>query len=222
VLLAEAQCNQARIAISIAKKSLEDCRILAPADGRVQKKFFDQGSLLVPGSPVYTLVDNTLLELECNLPSYQLSGISLGQRAVFTTPTWGTQTFQAIVAAISPMVESDNRTVKIKLKISNPGEKLRSGMYARGLIHVGREEQALVIPRSALVGEESDSRSGSVYVVEDGRAILRDVRVGGIKRDLLWIYSGLEQNSNVIVEVGPTLKDGIPVRVSAASQPREH
>jgi RND family efflux transporter MFP subunit len=208
VKLSQAECNRARVAISIAQKSIQDCRIIAPARGRVHKKFFDQGSLLVPGSPVYRLVDNALLELECDLPSYQLSGIRLGQKAEFTTPTWGEETFQGIVAAISPMVASDNRTVKIKLKISNRSEKLRSGMFARGLIHIGREEQALVIPRSALVGEE-----GGVYVVEDGKAHLRPVTVGGTQKDLLWIKSGLTPNINVIIEVGPTLKDGTAVRV---------
>jgi RND family efflux transporter MFP subunit len=212
--VAEAQCNQARSAISIAEKSLQDCRIVALADGRVQKKSFDVGSLLVPGSPVYTLIDNTRLELECDLPSYQLADIRIGQKAVFTTPTWGEQTFEGAVAAISPMVESDNRTIKIKLKISNPGEKLRSGMFANGVIEIGREKEALVIPRSALVGEESSSRSGSVYVVENGRAHLRDVRVGGVRRDLLWITQGLNPLDYVITEVGPTLRDGSAVRIS--------
>jgi RND family efflux transporter MFP subunit len=221
VKLAEAQCKQARVAISIAKKSLEDCRILALAAGRVHKKYYDPGSLLVPGSPVYTLVDNTLLELECSIPSYQFSGIRIGQEAEFTTPTWADQTFPARVSAINPTVESDNRTVKIMLKISNPGEKLRSGMFARGLIRVDREEQALVIPRSALVGEEGNSKSGSVYIVEDGHAVLHDVQIGGMRRDLLWIVSGLNTNDNVIIEVGPSLKDGIAVRTSEQSRPRE-
>jgi RND family efflux transporter MFP subunit len=187
----------------------------------VQKRHFDPGSLLVPGSPVYTLVDNTLLDLECSLPSYQLSGIRLGQKAEFTTPTWAGQTFQARVSAISPIVESHNRTATLKLKISNPGEKLRSGMFARGLIHVGREEKALVVPRSALVGEEGESSSGSVYVVEEGKAVLRDVEVGGIQRDMLWIIDGLNLNDEVIIEVGPTLKDGGRVRSSAAPQSKE-
>jgi len=147
VRLAEAQCGQARAALAIANKALKDCRIFAPAQGQVQKSYFDQGSLVSPGAPLCTLVDNSQLELECVVPSYQLASVRLGQRAEFTTPTWGERRFAGIVVAVNPTVESDNRSVKLKLKIGNPGGELRSGMYARGEITTGREKGVLVIPR---------------------------------------------------------------------------
>ena len=88
VRLAEAQCGQARAALAIAEKSLKDCKIYAPAGGHVQKKYFDNGSLLAPGVSLYTLVDNSQLELECVVPSYQLAKHpSRGSERRFETPT---------------------------------------------------------------------------------------------------------------------------------------
>jgi membrane fusion protein, multidrug efflux system len=213
VRLAEAQCNQARAALAIAAKALRDCKIYAPAAGYVQKKLLDQGSLISPGAPLCTLVDNSQLELECVIPSYQLATVRVGQRAEFTTPTWGERKFEGIVAAVNPSVESDNRSVKLKLKIGNAGGELRSGMYARGEITTGREKGVLVIPRDSLIPEKNGADSSGVYVVRNGKATRLTVQIGGTLQDRVWVKQGLAIGEMVITEIGPSLKDGVPVRI---------
>jgi RND family efflux transporter MFP subunit len=213
VRLAQAQTEQARAALAIAAKALKDCKIFAPAQGQVQKRFFDQGSLVTPGSPLCTLVDNSRLELECVIPSYQLASVRPGQRAEFTTPTWGERRFEGIVAAINPTVESDNRSVKVKLRISNPGGELRSGMYARGKITTGREKNALVIPRDALIPEKEGSETAGVFVVREGKARRLDIRIGASQLERVWVKQGLAVGDLVITEIGPSLREGVSVRI---------
>ena len=212
VRVAEAQCGQARAAVAIAEKALKDCKIFAPANGQVQKRYFDKGSLLTPGASLYTLVDNGQLELECVIPSYRLASIRLGQRAFFTTPTWGDRKFAGTVSAVNPVIESDNRSVKLLLTIANPGGELRSGMYARGEITTGREENALVIPRDSLIPEPEQTDTGSVYVIREGKARRVQVQIGGSQQDLVWVRAGLNEGESVITEIGPSLKDGAAVR----------
>ncbi len=214
VRLAEAQVSQARSAVAIAEKALKDCRITAPAEGRVQKRFYDEGTLLAPGSSLYTLVDNSRLELACLLPSYRLADIRTGQRGFFTTPTWGERRFECMVSAVNPAVESDNRSVKVLLRTANPGGALRVGMYARGEIVIRREPGALIIPRTALITAREESEAGQVFVVTDGRALKRDVQVGGVRQESVWIRQGLKDGDLVVVEIGPTLKEGLAVRVA--------
>jgi RND family efflux transporter MFP subunit len=211
--LAQAQIEQARTAVAITEKALKDCRISAPADGQVRRKYLDRGSLLVPGATIYSLVDNARLELECLVPSYQLAGVTLGRRVIFMTPTWGERRFEGKVSAINPMVESDNRSIKVLVKIANPGGELRSGMFARGEIEVRVETGAIVIPRSALIAEQEQTTSGSVYLVSNGKAVRRVVQVGGVRQDQLWIQQGLAAGDQVIVDIGPALKDGTAVKI---------
>jgi RND family efflux transporter MFP subunit len=213
VKLAEAQCEQARAAISIAAKALKDCRIAAPADGQVQRRFFDQGTIISPGQTLYTLVDNARLELECLIPSYRLAEIRTGLAALFTTPTFGERKFEGTVSAISPMVEPDNRSVRVALQVSNSRGELRSGMFCRGAIVVRRQPDAVVIPRPALITEEEDPTSGSVYVVSEGTARRRTVRIGGVREDGIWVREGLDRGELIIVEIGPSIKDGSPVKI---------
>lgn len=214
ISLAEAQCGQARAALAIAEKALKDCKIFSPAEGHVQKRYYDQGSLLTPGAALYTLVDNSQLELECVVPSYQLANIRPGQRATFQTPTWGDRQFEGTVSAINPEVESDNRSVKVKLKISNPGRELRSGMYAKGEIITGREPQALLIPRDSLIPGEEGSEKASVYAVREGKAHRVAIVIGDTQEGLVWVRQGLQEGDRVITEIGPSLKEGAPVRLS--------
>lgn len=213
VRLAEAQCEQARAALAIAQKALKDCKIFAPAAGQVQKRFFDKGSLLAAGVSLCSLVDNSRLELECVIPSYQLASVRLGQKAGFTTPTWGDRIFEGTVAAINPSIESDSRSVKLKLKIGNPGGELRSGMYARGEIVTARQADAIVIPRDSLIAEEGKSGEAGVYVVRDGKAERVAVEIGGTQNERVWIRKGLNAGELVVTEIGPSLKQGMRVRV---------
>jgi membrane fusion protein, multidrug efflux system len=214
VRLAEAQCGQAKAALAIAEKALKDCKIFAPVQGHVQKKYFDRGSLLLPGASLCSLIDNNQLELECVIPSYQLAAIKMGQRALFTTPTWGNRHFEGIVSAIIPEIESDNRSVKLKLSISNPGGELRSGMYARGEIITGRQPNALIIPRDSLIPEKSGSGIAGVFVVRGGKAQRVAIQIGDSQEERVWVKQGLSEGDVVIVEIGPSLKEGTPVRAA--------
>ena len=134
-------------------------------------KYFDKGSLLTPGVPLYTIVDNSRLELECVVPSYQLSSIRVGQSATFQTPTWASVRFEGTVSAINPEIESDSRSVKVKLKIANLRGELRTGMYAEGAIVTGRDPQAILIPRDSLIPEKEGSEIATVFIVKEGKAI---------------------------------------------------
>jgi membrane fusion protein (multidrug efflux system) len=214
VKLSEAQCGQAHAAISVAEKARRDCAVVAPEDGRVQRKYIDTGSLASPGAPLYNIVDNSRLELECNVPASHLSGIRLGQRVTFTTPTFGERRFEGAVAAVNPIVESDNRSVKVSVRISNPADELLSGMFARGGIDIRRQTSVPVVPRIALIAESDAAEKGSLYVIEEGKARRRSVQVGGIQQDRVWVQEGIRPGDWVIIEIGPNLKDGTPVRRS--------
>jgi membrane fusion protein, multidrug efflux system len=214
VRLAEAQCGQARATLAISEKALKDCSIYSPTEGQIQKRYFDKGSLLSPGVALYVIVDNNQMELQCVIPSYQLAKLNLGQRATFNTPTYGEKAFEGIVSAINPEVESENRSVTVKLRISNLKGELRSGMYAKGEIVTHKEARALVIPRDSLIAEKESSETAGVYVVREGKARRIEIEIGDSQLGEVWVRRGLQEGEMVISEIGPSLKDGIPVRIS--------
>jgi membrane fusion protein (multidrug efflux system) len=193
---------------------LRDCSIYAPAGGHVQKRWVDEGSLLIPGSSIFTVVDNSRLELECVVPSYYLPSIKSGQEAEFTTPSWGDKTFKGVLSAINPMVQPENRSLVVKVKVQNPEMKLRSGMYARGFIATGKITNVPVIPNDALIPEEGESSEyADVFVVEGGVVKRRRIRLGGKGQDKVWVQGGLNAGDLLVIERGPSLEEGLRVRV---------
>ncbi|MDR1728912.1 MAG: efflux RND transporter periplasmic adaptor subunit [Acidobacteriota bacterium] len=212
VTLAEAQVKQARAALAVVEKSLRDCKVTAPASGQVQKRNFDKGTLVAAGSPLLTLVDNGQLELECEVPSHQLAAIRPGQKATFQTPTWGGRLFNGVVSSVNPAVAAASRSAKVILRIGNPGGELRSGMYARGTILTETVPDALVVSRDALIpGKEGTA--AAVYAVREGRARRVEIELGGTREGWARVLGGLGDGDMVVTEIGPSLKDGSPVKL---------
>jgi membrane fusion protein (multidrug efflux system) len=86
-------------------------------------------------------------------------------------------------------------------------------MYARGEIVTDKESEALIIPRDSLIPVQEGSEAAGVYVVKEGKAHRRDIEIGDSQLDLVWVRRGLQEGELVIAEIGPSLKEGTPVRV---------
>jgi multidrug efflux pump subunit AcrA (membrane-fusion protein) len=86
-------------------------------------------------------------------------------------------------------------------------------MYARGEVIVGREQGVLVIPRDSLIPEKDVPGNSSVYIVREGKTHRVDIEIGDIEMDRVWVRQGLSEGELVIVEIGPALKEGIPVTI---------
>ena len=103
--------------------------------------------------------------------------------------------------------------VKSKNKVQNKKMELRDGMYARGDITTERKKDVLVIPRDSLIPEENVSDYGDVFVVVNGKAERRRVRIGDNRQDRIWVRDGLQEGEWVVLERGPSLRDGTEVRI---------
>ena len=101
-------------------------------------------------------------------------------------------------------------------EVSDDTTRLKPGMFARINIVYASHEQALLIPRVAVVSEDS---TPAVFVVEDGVARRRPVRTGLAAGADIEILEGLTDADNVVV-VGQTgLKDGTEVEAVGDSPP---
>jgi len=76
--IAEAARAQARAEVAIAAQQHARCQIKAPFAGRVARRFPDPGTLLAAGAPVFTLVDDKILEFRGSVPSADFGRVRLG------------------------------------------------------------------------------------------------------------------------------------------------
>jgi len=109
------------------------------------------------------------------------------------------------------------------MEVPDPTGRLKPGMFGRFNIVWDAREDTLLIPRVAVLDEETEQ---SVFVVEDGVAQRRTVRLGYPKGGSIEVVDGLTGNEEIVV-IGQTgLKDGAKVEVirrgpAAAEPPAE-
>jgi multidrug efflux pump subunit AcrA (membrane-fusion protein) len=107
-------------------------------------------------------------------------------------------------------VKSDpSRRYLVELLITNPGQ-LRPGMTGQVSFNDIASSEILAIPRMCLVGS---SRNASVYVIENGKAVLRNIQIGVGTGSLLSVLGGLQKSDEIVLTGQINLVDGAPVIV---------
>jgi multidrug efflux pump subunit AcrA (membrane-fusion protein) len=95
---------------------------------------------------------------------------------------------------------------------ANADNSLRPGMFATAELLLPEREQAVYIPRDALM-EEPETASWQVYAIENGRARLRVVQTGEVEGGYIRILSGVNPGETVAVGNLGELFDGARVEV---------
>jgi RND family efflux transporter MFP subunit len=216
VRVAEAQLDQARTSVEIARKKLADALIRAPVDGEIQKKHVNVGAYVEAPTPVFILVDNSRLELEAPLPASDLAQVRPGMRVTFTVSSYPDQRFEGRVIEIGPAVDADSRAAKVRIQVANTGGRLKSGMFAEGEIATDVAKSAIVIPTSAVYRNEKASGEGSVFVIADGHAVRRKLKLGRQLEGIVEVASGLNRGDVLITEQSLELAEGVRVQAREA------
>lgn len=204
--------TNARYAYEGAVAQLDKLEIRSPVAGRIVKlaEIVD-GDHVAMGIEIATVMNYRTILAEVNIANPDFPLVAVEQEARVTNFAFKDQIFLGHVVMISPIADEQTRAFKAEIYIDNPGEVLRPGMYIQAHIVVARHEDAIVVPPELVV---TRNNRPVVFVIEDEKAVEREVEVGIEMRDGVEIISGIAQDDALIVEGFETLRDGTPVRVS--------
>jgi RND family efflux transporter MFP subunit len=211
VLLAQAQVDQARATLEVARKHVRDTIIYAPVSGEIQRKVLNTGSYVEAPTHVFTIVDNSRLELESPVASADLAPIRNGQRVTFKVNSYPDLSFEGRVIDMNPAVDDQTRSAKVRIQAPNAAGKLKVGMFAQGEILTGVNARAIVIPAAAVYRDDRAAKASSVFVVEDGKACRRAVRIGHERDSKLEITEGLRVGEQLIADQNIEIAEGVRV-----------
>lgn len=204
-LEATLKANRARL--SAANARLEDTVIRAPFSGRVGLRRVSVGTLISPGAVITTLDDTSIIKLDFSVPENFVSSLREGLSVRATAPAFPGRTFAGKVSSIDSRVDMTTRSVTVRALLSNEDGALKSGMFLNVLL-ANDERAALVIPEEALTPE---AERQYVFVVSDGKAQRREVRIGGRTPGRVEIVTGLAEGDTVVVEGTQKVRDGSAV-----------
>jgi membrane fusion protein (multidrug efflux system) len=213
--VAEASRGQARAEESIAAVHQARCQITAPFDGRVAKRVADPGSMLAVGTPVFTLVDDAVLEFRAPVPSGDWARAKVGSEVGVTVDALPGFEAKGRVARIAPLVEERTRAFEVVVEV--PGNKdLVGGLFARAAVRAGHVAQALVVPPAALVRDGGTPGEAQTFVVVAGKAERRTVSLGVESPDAIQVTKGLEAGDVVVLDPPVSLGSGALVEPQTA------
>jgi membrane fusion protein, multidrug efflux system len=211
ISLAEAQLAQARAALDVAQKRLRDATIIAPVGGVIERKFVNAGAYVEAPTQLLTIVDNQQLELESPVPTSLLGQVRSGQAVTFHVNSYPGAVFEGRVIEINPAVDTATRSARVRIRVNNAPGKLRAGMFVEGEILTGVEPRAIVVPAGAVYRGVGAAQESYVFVVEDGKAVRRAVRIGREQDSRLEIAEGLKPGDALIAEQRIELAEGVRV-----------
>lgn len=139
-----------------------------------------------------------------------LHSVALGQQAKITVEALPGRTFEGKVRLISPVVDAGSGTVEVTIEISGGADGLRPGMSASVQMIADRHEDAIVVPKRALVYEGAGE---GVFVVRGGMARKVEVRTGDAQGDGVEVVGEIGAGDSVIVAGHEGLRDGAKVRL---------
>jgi membrane fusion protein (multidrug efflux system) len=214
VQIADATYAQASSELAITERQLGRSQITAPIGGRIAKRHADAGTIVNAGTPLYTIVDDSVFELRSSVGSGDLSRVRVGGTVTVTVDALPGVVAQGVVDRISPKVDVRSRSFEAIIRV--PGrQELVSGLFARAEVRVREVLGSLTVPPAALVRDGADPSKAQTFVVANNKVERRDVTVGVEVPDAVQVTSGLSVGEVVVVDPPSALGPGTEVQVQA-------
>lgn len=221
---AEAAVNTAQAQLDTARVNVEYTKILAPFDGVVTNRAFSPGAFIRSASqggvtPLLSVKRVDRLRVAVQVPDRDVVLANVGDPAEVSVDALEGRKFQGTVARIAEFEDPTTRTMRVEIDLPNPDDILRSGMYGRAKITVEPASENLAVPAASLSYAAGQKKTGSLYVVRDGKAHRLEVKLGADNGSLVEVLSGLQPEDHVIVNATVPLTEGLEVDAAASPTP---
>ena len=170
----------------------------SPATGVVLQKPSVQGMRFNPGETLYEIADLSAVWLVAEVFERDLGLLKVGQPAKLRILAYPEREFAGKVVFISPTLETETRTARVRVELANPNGLLKPAMYGSVELAASHARgKALAIPDSAVL----DSGARQVVLVQRGEGLFepRDVKLGMRAEGYVEVLDGLAAGEQVVV-----------------------
>jgi len=203
--LLNAKVESARAALKISEAALSYATLRAPISGIIASVSTQEGETVAAGlsAPTFvTIIDLDRLQVETYVDEVDIGKIKIGQKATFTVEAFPSIDIEGEVVGIYPEAILKENVVFYNVMVKSlksSSVELRPEMTANVSIFLESREDVLVVTASSV------KKSGGVnfvYVMENGKPIRREVKIGWKQGRFLEITEGLNEGDEVLEDQG--------------------
>ena len=180
-------------------------KITAPFSGTLVEKRTALGESVKTGDSVFQLVDTTSMWLEISIPEGQISRISKGEPVTAVFNALPGLEISGEITWISSRLDENTRMLKARALVSNPGEKLKQGLFGHVRVKQNSKEQRFLVPFASV--QDIDGKM-YVFIKQDEADLfeIRRVTVGNKSDTQFEIIEGITEKDRVVSASSYTLK----------------
>ena len=214
-----AQTNNVRALI--AKKTIK-----APFSGRLGLREVNLGEILREGDAIVSLQTLDPIHVDFSVPQNALSRLESGLEVQITVDAAPDHTFVGKIIAINPDVDLATRSVRVRAKVANPDDLLRSGMFATATVIMPEKKTVLPVIATAVAYA---TFGNSVFVIDEQEneesgeteKVLRQqfIRLGKARGDFIDVIDGLKAGDTVVTSGVFKLRSGMKVIIDNTLAP---
>jgi len=193
-----------------AQLNLSYTKITAPISGVVGNRLRKPGDRIQPTDKLFTVINTDEMISVVYVPEKELGSVKKGQLAFITSDNLRSERFTGWIKRVSPVVDPASGTFKVTVGVKNQSNKLRAGMFVNTHIVTATHENAVLIPKTAIVYE---NEMMNVFVVKDSIAHKIVLDAGFQDHEKVESKSDIVEGDKVIVVGQAGLKDQTKVKI---------
>lgn len=170
--------------------------INAPTGGVILTANVVQGAFIPASTELFKLADLSSLWVIGDVYEQDLPKIRVGQTAAVTLQSFPGRSFNSRVDFIYPRLDDQRRTVKVRLRLANPGYMLKPGMTVKIALTGSAAKQQLLVPKQAVL--RTGNQDIVILALGEGRFQPRKIQLGGADANHYAVTSGLDASDTVV------------------------
>ena len=191
--------------------------VAAPFDGVVTRLLSEEGESVTPGKALFQIHSAGELLIRAPIDEVDMGRLALGQPVRLTFDAYEGEKFEGALHEIMPaasMDQKNNRTVDIKIRVPKMPRNIYANMSANIEVLLRAHEDVIHVP-THLIHEDRNRNEKYVFVLDQGIARKRAIRIGFTNWETAEVTAGLDVGDTLVIPLQfqdePPVTDGTKV-----------
>jgi len=205
-----AQRDSLLVNLQAAQERMDDAAIRSPISGVIGSRGVEPNTMLGQGMAPFTVVSADTVRVSVEVTEVIINSIEVGQEAAVRISAASDEPFTGTVSTVSPAANEMTSTFTVEISVDNRDGRIRPGMFAEIYFTRERADNAIVVPRAAVMIEDGET---VVYLAIGANALRRMVETGIDNGAEIEILSGLYPGEPLIVTGQTFVTDGVAILI---------